>query len=164
MTLRLLVIDDDPAAILASLASSGLGADCDTTGTAADHDCVLVGGDLGRARGAHGTPVIYLTDAPNDDLEAAALDAGAVDVLPRGTTPARLATRVRHAIRFGRAELNTQQLRAEILKVLSHDLRTPLHAIGLACDALRDHVSADGTRYLDAIERSAGRIEKLIGE
>jgi signal transduction histidine kinase len=52
--------------------------------------------------------------------------------------------------------------RDDILAVVSHDLRGPLHAISLACEALRDEVASSGVRYLGAIERAIGRAERLI--
>ena len=52
----------------------------------------------------------------------------------------------------------------ERMQKLTHDLRTPLHALGLACDALREVVGADGDRYLRAIDRAAARIENLIAD
>ncbi len=45
---------------------------------------------------------------------------------------------------------------------MSHDLRGPLHAISLACEALRDEVNPSGIRYLGAIERAINRAERLI--
>jgi signal transduction histidine kinase len=45
---------------------------------------------------------------------------------------------------------------------VSHDLRGPLHAISLACEALKDEISGPATRYLGAIERASVRAERLI--
>jgi signal transduction histidine kinase len=60
----------------------------------------------------------------------------------------------------------TQAARAkdDILAVVSHDLRGPLHAISLAVEALRDEVPESSKRYLGAIERSIGRAERLIAD
>lgn len=52
----------------------------------------------------------------------------------------------------------------DILAVVSHDLRGPLHSITLAVEALRDEVTEDGQRYLAAIERASHRAEKLIAD
>jgi signal transduction histidine kinase len=49
-----------------------------------------------------------------------------------------------------------------VLAVVSHDLRGPLHAIGLACEALHDEVTGAAVRYLGAIERASQRAERLI--
>ena len=52
--------------------------------------------------------------------------------------------------------------RDEILAVVSHDLRGPLHAISLATEALKDEVEGSAVRYLGAIERASARAERLI--
>ncbi|MBC7976228.1 MAG: HAMP domain-containing histidine kinase, partial [Myxococcales bacterium] len=49
-----------------------------------------------------------------------------------------------------------------VLAVVSHDLRGPLHAIGLACEALHSEVQGNAVRYLGAIERASQRAERLI--
>jgi len=128
------------------------------------------------------TPVILVTGQTvqtgqtgqdSEQLLQAAVDAGVTDVVPRADlSPRRLALRIRFAIRIGRAESESQKsLRAanqaarardDVLAVVSHDLRGPLHAIGLACEALHDEVSSDAKRYLGAIERASRRAERLI--
>ena len=51
----------------------------------------------------------------------------------------------------------------ELLTIVSHDLRGPLNAIGLACEALSGELSADEhRRCVDAIGRSSARCERLI--
>jgi signal transduction histidine kinase len=80
--------------------------------------------------------------------------------------------RIRFAIRIGRAEAESAlavkratdaaRARDEILAVVSHDLRGPLHAISLATEALRDDIQGPSARYLGAIERAAQRAERLI--
>jgi signal transduction histidine kinase len=48
---------------------------------------------------------------------------------------------------------------------VSHDLRGPLHAIGLACEALRDELGDERARkYVGAIERASVRAERLIAD
>jgi signal transduction histidine kinase len=95
--------------------------------------------------------------------------------LPKSdVSPRRTALRIRFAIRIGRAEAESQKsvnaanqaarARDDVLAVVSHDLRGPLHAIGLACEALRDEVSGNALRYLGAIERAAQRAERLISD
>jgi signal transduction histidine kinase len=54
--------------------------------------------------------------------------------------------------------------RDEVLAVVSHDLRGPLHAIGLATEALRDEVPESAKRYLGAIDRAGARAERLIAD
>jgi signal transduction histidine kinase len=146
-------------------------------------DCLLLDHDLPdltgteltrrlRAAGNH-TPVILVTGKLDDDLLREAADVGITDFFPKSdVSPRRVALRVRFAIRIGRAEAESQRLlsaanraaraRDDVLAVVSHDLRNPLHAIGLACDGLRDEVSPTAQRYLGAIERACQRAERLI--
>ena len=161
-----------------------------TTGEAtrlgtAQFDCLLLDHDLPDVTGveltrrlrAAGdlTPVILVTGQHDEELLQSAVDAGITDFLPKADlSPRRIALRIRFAIRIGRAEAEsakslaaaTQSARArdDVLAVVSHDLRGPLHAIGLACDALRNEVSKDGQRALGAIERAIHRGERLIND
>ena len=54
--------------------------------------------------------------------------------------------------------------REEVLAIVSHDLRGPLSAIGIALDGLRDPAldGASRERYVAAVQRSVGRAERLI--
>ena len=122
------------------------------------------------------TPIILVTGQighHSEETLQAAIDAGITDFFPKGDlSPRRLALRIRFAIRIGRAEAESQRslkdanlaarARDDVLAVVSHDLRGPLHAIGLACEALHDEVKGDGLRYLGAIERASHRAERLI--
>jgi signal transduction histidine kinase len=149
------------------------------------YDCLIIDQDLPGVSGIEltkqlrakqlMTPVVLLTARQDDELLQAAADAGVTDVFPKtDLSPRRLELRVRFAIRIGRAEAEsiravdaaTQAARAkdDILAVVSHDLRGPLHAISLAVEALRDEVPDSSKRYLGAIERSIGRAERLIAD
>jgi signal transduction histidine kinase len=119
--------------------------------------------------------VLITTQHQEDELLQAAADAGAIDVFPKtDLSPRRLELRIRFAIRIGRAEAESaraiaaaqQAARAkdDILAVVSHDLRGPLHAISLAVEALRDEIPETAKRYLGAIERSSARAERLIAD
>ncbi|HEY0483844.1 MAG TPA: ATP-binding protein [Kofleriaceae bacterium] len=120
------------------------------------------------------TPVILVTGQHDEELLQKAVDSGITDFFPKAdVSPRRIALRIRFAIRIGRAEAESARLlaaanqaaraRDDVLAVVSHDLRGPLHAIGLACEALRDEVSSDASRrYLGAIERASHRAERLI--
>jgi signal transduction histidine kinase len=142
-----------------------------------DHDLPdVTGTDLTRrlrTAGDH-TPVILVTGKHDEELLQSAVDAGITDFFPKSdVSPRRIALRIRFAIRIGRAEAESQRLlaaatqaaraRDDVLAVVSHDLRGPLHAIGLACEALReDGLGGNAPRYVAAIERASQRAERLI--
>lgn len=188
--LHLLVVDagdaDRTALVrIVELGIPGAAIDQATTADAAlamvqdrSYDCILLDDGIGlelvreiRARG-NKTPIVLLA-TPNADLVEDALSAGITDYVQKSDlAPRRVAIRVRFAMRVGEYEVAKQEAtvaaqraataRADVLAVVSHDLRGPLHAIGLAVDALRDEVPEGGKRYLAAIERAAGRAERLI--
>jgi two-component system sensor histidine kinase/response regulator len=148
-------------------------------------DCLLLDHDLPdvtgtemtrrlREAGDH-TPVILVTGVHDDELLQQGIDAGITDFIPKSdVSPRRIALRVRFAIRIGRADAESQRLlaaatqaaraRDDVLAVVAHDLRGPLQPIALACDALRDKVGGDATRYIEMIERATKRAERLISD
>jgi signal transduction histidine kinase len=148
-----------------------------------DFDCLLVDNDLPdsgieltrKIRASCGTPIVLMTTSTEEELLETAAAAGVTDFFMKSDlSPRRLALRIRFAIRIGRAEAEsvralaaaTQAARArdDILAVVSHDLRGPLHAITLAVEALRDEIPEAAHRYLGAIERSSARAERLISD
>lgn len=179
-------------AIRRALEHSGLDAHLDEADTAAaafdavaraSYDCLLLDHDLPEMSGTklvatlretgNLTPIVLVTGQQDEDLLQAAVDAGVTDFFVKGDlSPRRLALRIRFAIRVGLAEAvssraletATRAVRArdDVLAIVSHDLRGPLHAIGLACEALREEATGDALRYLGAIERASGRAERLI--
>src|SRR4051812_46686872 len=149
------------------------------------YDCVLIddqlaqstGIDLTKALRVGGTmtSIILITTQIDEQSIEAAIDAGVTDFFPRSDLSSRrLALRIRFAIRIGRAEADAAKAvdvartaaraRDDVLAVVSHDLRGPLHAISLACEALRDEIPPAAHRYLGAIERSSARAERLIAD
>jgi len=125
-----------------------------------------------RATGSQ-VPVILVIANESDELIEGAVEAGVTDFLLRGDlAPRRVGLRIKFAMRVGQAEAastasldratRAARARDDVLAVVSHDLRGPLHAIGLATEALRDEVRGDALRYLGSIERAAGRAERLI--
>jgi signal transduction histidine kinase len=181
----------DRLAIRRAVEQSDLDAEVEEAATASEalakgtskFDCWLLDHDLPGTTGTELTqqlreqgdltPVVLVTGQHNEELLQAAVDAGITDFFPKGDlSPRRLALRVRFAIRIGHAEAESQKLlatanlaaraRDDVLAVVSHDLRNPLHTIGLACEALRDKISPDGLWHLSVIERQVQRGERLI--
>lgn len=119
-----------------------------------------------RSRGAQ-VPVVVVAEGDDEDLDRAVLEAGASDVLSASDlSPTRLGMRVRAAIRAGGMLARAQAAAAardELLSIVSHDLRSPLNAIVLACDALdADITDAERKRYVAAVRRAGQRAERLL--
>ena len=151
----------------------------------AEYDCLLLDQDLPgmsgveiasmlRAQGNR-VPIVFVTGRQNEELLQQAVDAGVTDFIPKtDLSPRRLALRIKFAIRIGRAEAElahqldranaVARARDEILAVVSHDLRGPLHAISLANEAMRDDARDAQHRYIGAIDRAIQRAERLISD
>jgi len=182
---------EDRASLRRALATGGLAiAEIDETGDeaevasrAARYDCLVVEQRLAKSSGIElartlraadcHTPIVLLATEAGEAAFETATDAGVTDFVSRADlAPHRLAMRIRFAIRVGNAETESARAieaaqqaaraRDDVLAVVSHDLRGPLHAIGLACEALRDEIPDGAQRYLGAIERASVRAERLI--
>ena len=149
------------------------------------YDCVMIDHDL-PDRGAikltteirgdgDPLPIIFVTGLHDEDATQQAIDSGVTDFHPKNDlSPRRFAFRIKFAIRVAKAEAETvksldqataaARARDEVLAIVSHDLRGPLHAISLATEALKDDAGAAATRYLGAIERASSRAERLISD
>jgi signal transduction histidine kinase len=142
-----------------------------------EHRPVTTGVELVRAirERAPNLPLLLVAGALDEELERAVVEAGATDVISHDdASPTRLARRVRAAVRIGRVDAEQARMLAEaqaaaaarddLLAVVSHDLRSPLNAIVLACDALEGiHGDApDQRRYIGAIRRASQRAERLL--
>ncbi|HTR54612.1 MAG TPA: HAMP domain-containing sensor histidine kinase [Kofleriaceae bacterium] len=198
----LVVDDDvvDRRALRRAIEQSGPPADVDEAGDAAaalaqiarrEPDCILLAAELvgsielvRQLRAERLVPIVLVVSSQQDDtLLQQAADAGITDyVVASELTPPRLAVRIQLAMRTGRAEAESARQREhanraalekdEILAVVSHDLRSPLHAISLASEALADELAVGTTRgasdgparYLGAIERATSRAERLISD
>ena len=183
LPIRILIVDGDAPAIRFAIEASRMDALVDaatgvvdaTAKLAADrYDCVIVS-DVSTAAALRGkaTALIFASNDGDEDVLQLALEAGVTDyVVVSDLSPKRFALRINFAIRVGRAEtesataasaaLRAARVKDDILAVVSHDLRGPLHAISLACEALRDDVPKESRRYLGAIERAGARAERLI--
>nr|HEX4312842.1 ATP-binding protein [Kofleriaceae bacterium] len=181
-SLRVLVVDGDASSRLAIRRAVEAGmpdARVDDRGPAdvagvlsatPAYDCAIIGDDLDLARALRATgganTVLLVTSSSAEEVVQAAADAGVADYIHRNdVTPKRLTLRVQFATRVARAEADAKRATAtrdDVLAVVSHDLRGPLHAIGLATEALRDEVPEGAKRYLAAIDRASARAERLI--
>lgn len=184
----------DRLAIRRAVEQSGLDASIDEAGdadealakvAAQDYDCLLLDQDLPGRSGVdiateirtqgRRVPIVFVTGQQNEELLQRAVDAGVTDFIPKNDlSPRRLGLRIKFAIRIGMAEAESARAverataaaraRDEILAVVSHDLRGPLHAISLACEALREEIPQEALRYIGAIERASQRAERLISD
>lgn len=184
----------DRLAIRRAVEQSGLAAELDEAGDATDalakiakhaYDGVLLDQDLPTTSGieiakqlrasGNRVPIVFVTGRQDEELLQQAVDAGINDFVPKtDLSPRRLGFRIQFAIRVAAAEAESARsleranaaarAKDEVLAVVSHDLRSPLHAISLACEALRDETSSATTRYLGAIERAINRAERLISD
>ncbi len=148
-------------------------------------DCVLIDQDLPnkgalvvitQLRGDRNpVPLLLVTGLQDEDLLQQAMDCGVTDFFPKtDMSPRRLGFRVKFAIRLQATEVDNvksietataaARARDEILAIVSHDLRGPLHAISLASEALREDAGDDAKRYLGAIDRAGARAERLISD
>jgi len=189
----LLLIGDrvDAAAICRGLDEVQMPARCDEARSTADaiakleaspFDCAIIDhasldealAMVAAVRDAAPTVPVLLIGPSDPASEARVFASDATDTIPReDLSPVRLARRVRFVIRSGRAEAQAEAVlarsqaseaaRGEILSVVAHDLRSPLNAISLACEALSDEVTTEQRqRYVAAIRRAAARAEKLL--
>jgi len=148
-------------------------------------DCVLIDQDLPH-KGAlvivtslrgerNGVPILLITGMQDEELLQQAIELGVTDFFPKtDLSPRRLGFRIKNAIRLAATEVDkarsletavtAARARDEILAVVSHDLRGPLHAISLASEALREGANEDARRYLSAIDRAGARAERLISD
>lgn len=184
----------DRLAIKRAVEQSGVDASIDEAGNADEaiakvseqaFDCLLCDQDLPGRSGieltrqlrasGHRMPIVFVTGRDAEELLVQAIDAGVTDFIPKNDlSPRRLGLRIQFAIRIGKAEAESAQAvarataaaraRDEVLAVVSHDLRGPLHAISLATEALRDEMTGSAQRYLGAIERASHRAERLISD
>jgi signal transduction histidine kinase len=136
-------------------------------------------------------PVVIFTGRGDEDVAVELMKAGAADYLPKASlTLERLASSLRHAIGITRAaarrrdaeramreslELEheararaerAKNLRDEVLAIVAHDLRNPLHTILASSSAMLDLPlsAAERTRQLEVIRRSANSMNVLISD
>jgi signal transduction histidine kinase len=121
-------------------------------------------------------PIIFLTASPNDPARLfKGYDTGAVDFLHKPIEPRVIRGKVDVFIQLYQQRLLLQSRNASLeqalklnetmVAVLTHDLRTPLAAITLCSERLRDE--AEGTalaRTASHVEASARRMARMIDQ
>jgi signal transduction histidine kinase len=140
---------------------------------------------------APNVPVVIFTGRGDEDVAVELMKAGVADYLPKASlTLERLASSLRHAMEITRvaarrrdAELamreslkleheararaeQAKNLRDEVLAIVAHDLRNPLHTILASSAAMLElPLSAEErTRQLEVIRRSANTMNVLISD
>lgn len=136
-------------------------------------------------------PVVIFTGRGDEDVAVELMKAGVADYLPKASlTLERLSASLRHAMEITRAaarrrdaeqamreslELEheararaerAKKLRDEVLAIVAHDLRNPLHTILASSSAMLEIPlsEAERTRQLEVIRRSARTMNVLISD
>ncbi len=157
---------------------------------------VMSGHDLLKALKYDGslrtTPVILLTARAGTEARVESLEAGADDYVSKPFSEEELLARIKVQLRIHRqereleakanqlqelyskvetinGELRELSLRkSELVSIVSHDLRTPLAAIGGFVDNLLDGIAGPLTdkqrRYLDRIQANLSRLVRMIND
>ena len=138
------------------------------------------------------TPVILLTARAGTEARVESLEAGADDYVSKPFNEEELLARIKNQLRIHRqereleakanqlqelyskvetinGELRELSLRkSEFVSIVSHDLRTPLAAIGGFVDNLLDGIAGPLTdkqrRYLDRIQANLSRLVRMIND
>jgi signal transduction histidine kinase len=136
------------------------------------------------------TPVVIFTGRGDEEIAVELMKGGAADYLPKASlTPERLAASLRHTTQLARtaaarrrAEAERERLlereqdararaerasylRDEVLAIVAHDLRSPLHTIAIASAMLDVPLpEEERRRQVEAIRRSTERMNVLISD
>ena len=140
---------------------------------------------------APNVPVVIFTGRGDEDVAVELMKAGVADYLPKASlTLERLASSLRHAMEMTRAAARRREaeramresleleheararaerakkLRDEVLAIVAHDLRNPLHTILASSSAMLELPlsETERTRQLEVIRRSARTMNVLISD
>jgi signal transduction histidine kinase len=192
--IRILVVDDDEVDCLSAkraLANSPLPVkfEVETAGTMANGVDKLKNGrfdvalfDLGlpdsegletvkgAVSAAGGIPVVVLTGLADDQTGISAINLGATDYLVKGPAIASMLGRtLLYALAHKKVERKLKEAlaaKADLVNMVSHDLRIPLTAIKEGIDIVRSGeagaVNEEQKEFLDLAKRNVERLTRLI--
>ena len=157
---------------------------------------VMTGNELMRAMrqddSLRAIPIILLTARAGTEARVQSLEAGADDYVTKPFNEEELLARIKNQLRihrqsrelesraiqlqdlYAKLELANAELRAmsgrksEFVSIVSHDLRTPLAAIGAFVDNLlegmRGPLNEDQRQYLERIKANVARMVRMIAD
>ncbi len=131
--------------------------------------------DLKAEPATAAVPVILLSARAGEEATLEGLAAGAADYLVKPFSARELLARVEGAIQIARARTRLEhalealqrsvRLSEIFMGVLSHDLRNPLHAIGMAATVLSKSSTAEAVpRPVRIIQTSVSRMQRMIDQ
>lgn len=116
-------------------------------------------------------PVIFVSAIQDADIKSQAFKVGGVDYITKPYQREEILARVRTHLDTRRRQVElerTQQLKDDVLRMVSHDLKNPLSAIlnaeKLLALTLRDSIRTNATarESIEIIERNVGKMLSLI--
>lgn len=110
--------------------------------------------------------IIVLSGLSDEQIAAEAVALGAQDYLVKGEVDAKLLTRsIRYAVERKRSELALRRVNAELegyAHTVSHDLRSPIGAMALACELLSDSMDMGLEELREEIDSATGTIRRNL--
>lgn len=124
---------------------------------------------------ASDVPIIVLTSLDDEWVADSAVAMGAQDYIVKAEIEGNVLGRaIRYALERKRAELDLRRVNAELegyARTVSHDLRSPLSAITLACEVLGESYDLEleefrneASETITIIRRNVGKCHSLIEE
>ncbi len=110
-------------------------------------------------------PVIVVSGASDTEVAVSCIEMGAEDFLTKPFQPALLRARIRSSLERARLQAHERlrvldRAKDDFLRLISHELRTPMTGVMGAADALADP-ALDGASRADAIEVLRAAVERL---
>lgn len=111
-------------------------------------------------------PVLLLSARAGEESRVEGLEAGADAYLVKPFGARELLARVGAHLALGKLREEALRAREQVLSVVSHDLRDPIHTIAMTADLLLDLPldEAERTHHLEIIGRAAARMDRLVGD